>query len=273
MTLAPHAAALRAGRRMGDLPLADTMITDGLWDAFHDYHMGSTAETVATRWQVSREEQDAFALRSQALAERAQKAGRFAEEIVPVAVRTRKGEQAVDADEHPRHDSTPETLARLRPAFAKDGTVTAGNASGINDGAAALVLMSAAEAARRGLEPLARIVSSATAGVDPAIMGTGPIPASRKALARAGWAVDDAGAGGGQRGVRGAGAGGEPGDGLGPGDRERQRRRDRARPPDRRVGGAGAGDAAARDAPAWRQARLATLCIGGGMGIAMTLER
>ena len=189
MTLAPHAAQLRAGRRMGDLALTDTMITDGLWDAFHDYHMGSTAENVAKRWQVGREEQDAFALRSQLRAELARQQGRFAEEIVPVTVASRKAEQAVATDEHPRPGTTLETLARLRPAFAEDGTVTAGNASGINDGAAALVLMTQAEADRRGLEPLARIVSAATAGVDPAMMGTGPIPASRRALARAGWEV------------------------------------------------------------------------------------
>ena len=189
MTLAPHAAHLRGGQRMGDLALADTMVVDGLWDAFHDYHMGSTAENMATRWQVSRDEQDAFALLSQSRAERARQDGRFADEIVPVGVRTRKAEQSVATDEHPRPNTTPEALGKLRPAFLEGGTVTAGNASGINDGAAAIVLMTETEASRRGLDPLARIVSVATAGVDPALMGSGPIPASRRALAKADWTV------------------------------------------------------------------------------------
>ena len=191
MSLAPHAAHLRAGRKMGDVAFTDTMIKDGLWDAFNGYHMGTTAENVAEKWQIGRGEQDEFAAASQAKAEAAQKAGRFADEIAPVAVPNRKGDIVVEADEYPRHGTTVETLAKLRPAFARDGTVTAGNASGINDGAAALVLMEAGEAARRGIEPLARIVSWATAGVDPALMGSGPIPASRKALERAGWKIGE----------------------------------------------------------------------------------
>jgi acetyl-CoA C-acetyltransferase len=191
MSQSTHAAYLRAGQKMGDMAFIDTMIKDGLWDAFHGYHMGATAENVARAYQITREEQDEFALRSQQKASAAQKAGRFAAEIVPVTIKGRKGDVVVDQDEYIRHDSSMETMARLRPAFSKDGTVTAGNASGINDGACALVLMSAAEANRRGLTPLARIASFATAGVDPAVMGTGPIPSSRKALARAGWKHED----------------------------------------------------------------------------------
>ena len=191
MSLAPHAAHLRGGHKMGDVAFTDTMIRDGLWDAFNGYHMGTTAENVAEKWQIGRDEQDSFAAASQAKAEAAQKAGRFADEIAPVTVPHRKGDVTVEADEYPRHGTTVETLAKLRPAFARDGTVTAGNASGINDGAAALVLMTADEAARRGIRPMARIVSWATAGVDPALMGSGPIPASRKALEKAGWSVAD----------------------------------------------------------------------------------
>lgn len=191
MSLAPHAAHLRAGKKMGDVAFTDTMIKDGLWDAFNGYHMGTTAENVAEKWQIPRGEQDSFAAASQAKAEAAQKSGRFADEIAAVTVPNRKGDIVVEADEYPRHGTTVETLAKLRPAFAKDGTVTAGNASGINDGAAALVLMTADEAARRGVEPLARIVSWATAGVDPALMGSGPIPASRSALEKAGWNIAD----------------------------------------------------------------------------------
>jgi len=191
MSQAPHCIHLRNGTKMGDTQLVDTMIRDGLWDAFNGYHMGNTAENVAQRWQITRQQQDEFALRSQARAEAAQKAGRFKEEIAPVKIATRKGEVVVDADEYPRHGTTLDALQKLRPAFDKNGTVTAGNASGINDGAAAVVLMTDKEAARRGIKPLARIVSWATAGVDPAIMGTGPIPASRLALKRAGWSVDD----------------------------------------------------------------------------------
>ncbi len=191
MSRAPHCMHMRNGTKLGPAEMVDTMIKDGLCDAFNGYHMGNTAENVAERWQITREDQDNFATASQTKAEAAQKAGRFNDEIVPVTIKTRKGKTVVDSDEHPRHGTTAEALAGLRPAFAKDGTVTAGNASGINDGAAAAVLMSAAEAERRGVTPLARIVSWAHAGVDPAIMGSGPIPASRAALEKAGWSADD----------------------------------------------------------------------------------
>ncbi len=191
MSQAPHCMHLRNGTKMGDAQLVDTMIRDGLWDAFNGYHMGNTAENVAQRWQITRQQQDELALRSQSRAEAAQKSGRFKDEIVPVKIAGRKGEVVVEADEYPRHGTTLDALQKLRPAFDKNGTVTAGNASGINDGAAAVVLMTAKEADRRGIMPLARIVSWATAGVDPAVMGTGPIPASKLALKRAGWSVDD----------------------------------------------------------------------------------
>ncbi|MFM7609519.1 MAG: acetyl-CoA C-acetyltransferase [Alphaproteobacteria bacterium] len=191
MTQAPHAQQLRAGQKMGDLSLMDTMLRDGLMDAFHGYHMGNTAENVARAFQITRDEQDQFAVNSQRKAGEAMAAGRFADEITPVTVKGRKGDVIVSSDEYPKPDTTLEILGKLRPAFAKDGSVTAGNASGINDGAAAVVVMTAAEAAKRGIAPLARIVSWATAGVDPSIMGTGPIPASRKALAKAGWKIDD----------------------------------------------------------------------------------
>ena len=191
MTQAPHAQQLRAGQKMGDLALMDTMLRDGLMDAFHGYHMGNTAENVARQFQITRDEQDQFAFNSQRKAGEAMAAGRFADEIAPVTVKGRKGDVVVSSDEYPKPDTTMEILGKLRPAFAKDGSVTAGNASGINDGAAAVVVMTAAEAAKRGITPLARIVSWATAGVDPSIMGTGPIPASRKALAKAGWKIDD----------------------------------------------------------------------------------
>jgi acetyl-CoA C-acetyltransferase len=191
MSLAPHCAHLRNGTKMGDMKLIDTMIKDGLTDAFHGYHMGITAENIATKWQLTREEQDKFALGSQNKAEAAQKAGKFKDEIVPFTVKTRKGDVVVADDEYIRHGATLDSLAKLRPAFDNDGTVTAGNASGLNDGAAAVVLMSEEEAKRRGIKPLARIASWATAGVDPSIMGTGPIPASRKALEKAGWTADD----------------------------------------------------------------------------------
>jgi len=191
MSLSPHVAHLRNGQKMGDMKFLDTMLKDGLTDAFHGYHMGTTAENIASRWQISREEQDQFATASQNKAEAAQKAGRFKDEITPVTISTRKGDVVVDQDEYIKPGVTLESLAKLRPAFSKDGTITAGNASGINDGAAALVLMTAAEASKRGLTPLARIASWATSGVDPAIMGTGPIPSSRKALEKAGWKVGD----------------------------------------------------------------------------------
>jgi len=191
MSQAPHCAHLRNGTKMGDTAFVDTMIKDGLWDAFNGYHMGNTAENVARKWQITRADQDAFATASQNKAEAAQKAGKFKDEIVPVTIKTRKDDIVVAEDEYPRKGVTVDALAKLRPAFEKDGTVTAGNASGINDGAAAVVLMSAAEAAKRGLKPLARIVSWAQAGVDPAIMGSGPIPASRAALKRAGWSIEE----------------------------------------------------------------------------------
>ena len=191
MSQSTHAAYLRAGVKMGDLGMIDTMIKDGLWDAFNGYHMGTTAENVATKFQITRQQQDEFAVASQQKASTAQKSGKFKDEIVPVTLKGRKGDTVVADDEYIRHDSSVETMAKLRPAFSKDGTVTAGNASGINDGAAALIVMSAKEAARRGLTPLATIRSFATAGVDPAVMGTGPIPSSRKALERAGWKASD----------------------------------------------------------------------------------
>ena len=191
MSLAPHCQHLRQGVKMGDFKMIDTMIKDGLMDAFYGYHMGITAENVARQWQLTRDEQDAFALGSQNKAEAAQKAGKFKDEIVAVTIKGRKGDTVVDQDEYIRHGATLDAMQKLKPAFDKDGTVTAANASGLNDGAAATVLMTEAEAVRRGITPLVRIVSWATAGVDPQIMGTGPIPASRKALEKAGWSVAD----------------------------------------------------------------------------------
>ena len=191
MSTSQHASHMRGGTKMGDVKFIDTMLKDGLFDAFHGYHMGTTAENVATRWRLSRDDQDRFALGSQNKAEAAMKAGKFKDEIVPFTLSTRKGDVIVSDDEYPRHGTTLDALTKLKPAFSKEGTVTAGNASGINDGAAAVVLMTAAEAAKRGLTPLARIASWATAGVDPSIMGTGPIPSSRKALEKAGWKVSD----------------------------------------------------------------------------------
>lgn len=191
MSMAPHCAHLRGGVKMGDFKMIDTMVKDGLTDAFYGYHMGITAENIARQWQLSREEQDQFAVSSQNKAEAAQNAGRFKDEIIPYIIQTRKGDVTVDNDEYIRAGATLDSMAKLRPAFDKEGTVTAGNASGLNDGAAAAVLMTEAEAARRGITPMVRIVSWATAGVDPQIMGTGPIPASRKALEKAGWKVGD----------------------------------------------------------------------------------
>jgi acetyl-CoA C-acetyltransferase len=191
MTLSPHVAHLRAGQKMGDMKYIDSMIRDGLWDAFNGYHMGQTAENVAEQWQISRDMQDEFALASQNKAEAAQKAGRFDDEVVPFTVKTRKGEIVVDKDEYIRHGATIESMQKLRPAFTKDGSVTAANASGLNDGAAGVLLMSAEEAEKRGITPMARIASYATAGLDPKIMGVGPIYASRKALDKAGWSVAD----------------------------------------------------------------------------------
>ncbi|MBO9547321.1 acetyl-CoA C-acetyltransferase [Caulobacter sp.] len=191
MSQAPHAQNLRGGQKMGDLSFVDTMIKDGLWDAFHGYHMGQTAENIASRWQITREDQDKFAVASQNKAEAAQKGGKFDDEIVPVTIKGRKGDTVVDKDEFIRHGATLESVQGLKPVFNKEGSVTAANASGLNDGAAALVLMSADEAAKRGLKPLARIASWANAGVEPEIMGTGPIPASKKALEKAGWSIGD----------------------------------------------------------------------------------
>ena len=273
MSLSPHLMHLRNGTKMGGAEMLDSMIRDGLWEAFHGYHMGATAENVARAWDLSRERQDLFALASQQKAEAAQKAGRLRDEIVPVTIKGRKGDVVVSDDEYPKHGTTLEALAKLRPAFAKDGTVTAGNASGLNDGAAALVLMTAENAKRRGLTPLARIASWATAGVDPSIMGTGPIPASKLALQKAGWSVDDldlieaneafaaqalavnAGMGWDEAKVNvngGAIALGHP------------------------IGASGARilvsllhEMGRRDA----RKGLATLCIGGGMGVALCVER
>ncbi|MEM6386546.1 MAG: acetyl-CoA C-acetyltransferase [Pseudomonadota bacterium] len=191
MSMSPHAQAIRVGQKMGDLKLIDTMIKDGLWDAFNGYHMGQTAENVADKWQISRDQQDEFALASQNKAEAAQNAGKFDDEITAFTVKTRKGDIVVDKDEYIRHGATIENMQKLRPAFAKEGSVTAGNASGINDGAAGVLLMSAEEAEKRGIEPMGRIASYATAGLDPSIMGVGPIHASRKALEKAGWSVSD----------------------------------------------------------------------------------
>jgi acetyl-CoA C-acetyltransferase len=273
MSLAPHVAHLRNGQKMGNIEFIDSMIKDGLWEAFNGYHMGTTAENVARQWQITREEQDKFATHSQNKAEAAKKAGKFKDEIVPVTIKTRKGETIVSEDEYIREGAKIEDAAKLRPAFDKEGTVTAGNASGINDGAAAVVLMSAAEAKKRKLKPLARIASWATAGVDPKIMGSGPIPASRKALEKAGWKVSDldlieaneafaaqalavnkdVGWDAGKVNVNGGAiAIGHP------------------------VGASGARvlvtllhEMQKRDA----KKGLATLCIGGGMGIAMCVER
>jgi acetyl-CoA C-acetyltransferase len=191
MSWSPHVGNMRGGTKMGPVKFEDSMLRDGLIDPFGRYHMGNTAENVAKKWQITREEQDQFAVASQNKAEAAQKSGRFKDEITPVTIKGRKGDIVVDTDEHPTHGTTMESVGKLRPAFDKEGTVTAGNASGINDGAAAVVLMTAENAAKRGVKPLGRIVSWATAGVDPAIMGTGPIPASRKALEKAGWTIDD----------------------------------------------------------------------------------
>ncbi|PRY75276.1 acetyl-CoA acetyltransferase [Yoonia maritima] len=191
MTLSPHAANLRAGQKMGDMKFIDTMIRDGLWDAFNNYHMGQTAENVADQWGITRDMQDEFAVASQNKAEAAQKAGRFADEIAAFTVKTRRGETVVDQDEYIRHGATMDAMQKLRPAFTKEGSVTAANASGLNDGAAATLLMTADDAEKRGIEPLARIASYATAGLDPSIMGVGPVMASRKALEKAGWSASD----------------------------------------------------------------------------------
>ena len=273
MSQAPHCVHLRDGTKLGGAELVDTMIRDGLFDAFNGYHMGTTAENVAQRWQITREQQDAFAAASQGKAESAQKAGRFADEIVPVTIKTRKGETVVDADEHPKHGTTAEKLAKLRPAFAKDGTVTAGNASGINDGAAALVLMTLDTAEKRGVEPLARIVSWATAGVDPSVMGTGPIPASRRALEKAGWSTDDLDLVEANEAFAAQACAVNRDLGW---DTEKVNVNGGAIALGHPVGASGARvlttllyEMQRRDA----RKGLATLCIGGGMGIAMCVER
>ncbi|MEE8271721.1 MAG: acetyl-CoA C-acetyltransferase [Alphaproteobacteria bacterium] len=273
MSQAPHCAHLRNGQKMGDLKFVDTMIKDGLWDAFNGYHMGNTAENVARKWQLTRAEQDAFAAASQQKAEAAQNAGRFSDEIVPVTVKTRRSEVVVDTDEHPKHGTTVESLSKLRAAFDREGTVTAGNASGLNDGAAALVLMSADTAAQRGVEPLARIVSWATCGVDPAIMGTGPIPASRKALEKAGWSTDDLDLIEANEAFAAQALAVNKDLGW---DTDKVNVNGGAIALGHPIGASGARvlvtllhEMARRDA----KKGLATLCIGGGMGVAMCVER
>ncbi len=273
MSQAPHAANLRNGQKMGDLAFTDTMIKDGLWDAFNGYHMGQTAENVATQNNITREAQDAFAVGSQNKAEAAQKAGRFVDEIVPVTISGRKGDVVIDQDEYIRHGATLEAMAKLRPAFTREGSVTAANASGLNDGAAALVLMSADEAKARGLEPLARIVSWATAGVDPAIMGTGPIPASRKALDKAGWTVADLDLIESNEAFAAQSLCVKREMGF---DRDKVNVNGGAIAIGHPIGASGARilttllhEMKRRDA----KKGLATLCIGGGMGVAMCVER
>ncbi|WP_297444102.1 acetyl-CoA C-acetyltransferase [Acidocella sp.] len=273
MSLSPHAAYLRAGVKMGNTDFVDTMIKDGLWDAFNGYHMGITAENVAKHWQISRDDQDSLALASQQKATAAQAAGKFKDEIVPVTIASRKGDVVVDADEYIKPTTTADVLAKLRPAFTKEGTVTAGNASGINDGAAALVVMSAKTAAARGLTPLARIASFATAGVDPALMGSGPIPSSRKALARAGWAVDDLDLIEANEAFAAQACAVNKDLGLDP---AKVNVNGGAIAIGHPIGASGARilitllhEMKRRDA----KKGLATLCIGGGMGVAMCLER
>ncbi len=273
MSLSTHVAHLRAGTKMGDVKFIDSMIKDGLWDAFNGYHMGTTAENVARAYQITREEQDALALASQQKAAAAQKSGRFRDEIAPVTVTTRKGEVVVADDEYIRHDASAESMAKLKPAFSKDGTVTAGNASGINDGAAALVVMSAKEAAKRGLTPLARIASFATAGVDPAVMGTGPIPSSQKALARAGWSVAELDLVEANEAFAAQACAVNKGLNLDP---AKVNVNGGAIAIGHPIGASGARvlttllfEMQKRDA----RKGLATLCIGGGMGVAMCVER
>ncbi|HQT73522.1 MAG TPA: acetyl-CoA C-acetyltransferase [Acidiphilium sp.] len=273
MSLSTHVAHLRAGTKMGDVKFIDSMIKDGLWDAFNGYHMGTTAENVARAYQITREEQDALALASQHKAAAAQKSGRFRDEIAPVTITTRKGEVVVADDEYIRHDASAESMAKLKPAFSKDGTVTAGNASGINDGAAALVVMSAKEAAKRGLTPLARIASFATAGVDPAVMGTGPIPSSQKALARAGWSVADLDLVEANEAFAAQACAVNKGLNLDP---AKVNVNGGAIAIGHPIGASGARvlttllfEMQKRDA----RKGLATLCIGGGMGVAMCVER
>ena len=273
MSQAQHAAHLRNGQKMGELNLVDTMIKDGLWDAFNGYHMGQTAENIAEKWQLTRDDQDQFAATSQQRAEAAQKAGKFKDEIVPVTIKNRKGDVVVEEDEYPRHGTTVESLGKLRPAFQKEGTVTAGNASGINDGAAAVVLMTAAEAEKRGLTPLAKIVSWAQAGVDPAIMGTGPIPATRKALEKAGWSVDDLDVVEANEAFAAQSLSVVKDLGLDP---EKVNVNGGAIAIGHPIGASGARVLTTLLHEMKREGKkkgLATLCIGGGMGISMCLER
>lgn len=273
MSLSPHCQHLRDGKRMGDFQMIDTMIKDGLWDAFNGYHMGVTAENVAEKFQINRQTQDEFALASQNKAEAAQKAGKFEGQIAPVTVKTRKGDVVVSEDEYIRLGATIDGMTKLRPAFDKEGSVTAGNASGINDGAAALVLMSGAEAERRGLKPLARIVSRATAGVDPSIMGTGPIPASQKALEKAGWKADELDLVEANEAFAAQACAVNQQMGW---DAEKVNVNGGAIAIGHPIGASGARilttllhEMVARDA----KKGLATLCIGGGMGVAMCVER
>ncbi len=273
MSTAPHCVHLRSGTKMGPAEMIDTMIKDGLWDAFNGYHMGVTAENVARQWQITRDEQDAFAVRSQNKAEAAQKAGRFWDEITPVTIRTRRGETVVEEDEYIRHGVDLAQVAKLRPAFEKEGTVTAGNASGINDGAAAVVLMSEEEAERRGVTPMATIRSWAHAGVDPSIMGSGPIPASRKALERAGWSVENLDLVEANEAFAAQACAVNKELGL---DTEKVNVNGGAIAIGHPIGASGARvlttllfEMQKRDA----KRGLATLCIGGGMGIAMCVER
>ena len=273
MSQAPHCAHLRNGQKMGDLNFIDTMIKDGLWDVFNGYHMGNSAENVAEKYQITREQQDEFAVASQRKAGEAMAAGDFTDEIVPVTIKNRKAEIVIDTDEHPKPDTQLEVLAGLRPAFQKDGTVTAGNASGINDGAAAIILMSADGAEKRGVEPLARIVSWATVGVDPAIMGSGPIPASLKALKLAGWSTDDLDLIEANEAFAAQACAVNKGLGW---DTEKVNIHGGAIALGHPIGASGARILTTllyamqkRDV----EKGLATLCIGGGMGIAMCVER
>ena len=273
MSMAPHAMNMRGGVKMGDAKFVDTMLKDGLLDAFHGYHMGNTAENVAARWQITREEQDRFATASQNKAEAAQKAGRFKDEIVPVTVKTRKGDVVVENDEYIRHGATYDAMTKLKPAFSKEGSVTAANASGINDGTAAVVLMTAENAKKRGLKPLARIVSWATAGVDPAVMGSGPIPASRKALEKAGWKIGDLDLVEANEAFAAQALAVNKDLGL---DSAKVNVNGGAIAIGHPIGASGARvlttllyEMGRRDA----KRGLATLCIGGGMGIAMCVER
>jgi len=273
MSAAPHAANLRNGTKMGNTEFVDTMIKDGLWDAFNGYHMGNTAENVAEKWQITREQQDEFAVNSQQKAEAAQKAGKFKDEIAPVTYTTRKGDVTVNEDEYPKHGTTIDNLTKLRPAFDKEGTVTAGNASGINDGAAALVMMTEEEAEKRGITPMARIVSWAQVGVDPAIMGSGPIPASRKALEKAGWSADDLDLVEANEAFAAQACAVNKDLGL---DTDKVNVNGGAIAIGHPIGASGARilttllyEMQKQDA----KKGLATLCIGGGMGIAMCVER